>query len=257
VTLPPINGARLVGRRAFVTGAAGGLGRAICTALVANGAAVALAGRRIAPLEALAEELSGAGGTTVLPVQLDVRDRDDVDGRVAEAGQTLGGLDLLVNAAAIDTGWARVGDMSPEVWHDTIAINLHGTFHVCQAALPLLIAARGGTIVNITSVAGHRAWALDAAYNASKAGVELLTRTLAVEYAKDGVRANCLAPGVIDGGLTDTVTDAAEREELTAMHPVGRMGKVEEVAEAVVWLSSDAASFTTGSTLGVDGGFLA
>jgi NAD(P)-dependent dehydrogenase (short-subunit alcohol dehydrogenase family) len=78
-----------------------------------------------------------------------------------------------------------------------------------------------------------------------------------VEYAKDGVRANCLAPGVIDGGLTDTVTDAAEREELTAMHPVGRMGKVEEVAEAVVWLSSDAASFTTGSTLGVDGGFLA
>jgi NAD(P)-dependent dehydrogenase (short-subunit alcohol dehydrogenase family) len=240
-----------------VTGAGGGLGRAICAALVANGAAVALAGRRIAPLEALAEELSEAGGTTVLPLQLDVRDRDDVDGRVAEAEQTLGGLDLLVNAAAIDTGWARVGDMSPEIWHDTIAINLNGTFHVCRAALPSLIAASGGTIVNITSVAGHRAWPLDAAYNASKAGVELLTRTLAVEYAKDGVRANCLAPGVIDGGLTDTVTDAGEREELTAMHPVGRMGKVEEVAEAVVWLSSDAASFTTGSTLGVDGGFLA
>jgi NAD(P)-dependent dehydrogenase (short-subunit alcohol dehydrogenase family) len=206
---------------------------------------------------ALAEELSASGRPAVLPVQLDVRDRDDVNGRVADVAQTLGGLDLLVNAAAIDTGWARVGDMSPAVWHDTIAINLHGTFHVCQAALPFLIAARGGTIVNITSVAGHRAWPLDAAYNASKAGVELLTRTLAVEYANDGVRANCLAPGVIDGGLTDTVTDAAEREELTAMHPVGRMGKVEEVAEAVVWLSSDAASFTTGSTLRVDGGFLA
>jgi NAD(P)-dependent dehydrogenase (short-subunit alcohol dehydrogenase family) len=105
-------------------------------------------------------------------------------------------------------------------------------------------------------VAGHRAWPLDAAYNASKAGVELLTRTLAVEYAADGVRANSLAPGVIDAGLTDTVTDEGERAELTAMHPMGRMGDVAEVAEAAVWLSSDASSFTTGSTVRVDGGFL-
>ena len=111
-------------------------------------------------------------------------------------------------------------------------------------------------IVNITSVAGHKAWATDAAYNASKAAVEILTRTIAVEYATRGIRANCVAPGVIDAGLTDTVTDQAERGELVALHPMDRMGTVDEVAEAVVWLASTAASFTTGSTLRVDGGFL-
>jgi NAD(P)-dependent dehydrogenase (short-subunit alcohol dehydrogenase family) len=119
-----------------------------------------------------------------------------------------------------------------------------------------LIASGGGTIVNVTSVAGHKAWATDEAYNASKAGVEILTRTIAVEYSKYGIRANCVAPGVIDAGLTDTVTDEAERVELVRLHPMARMGTVEEFAEAVVWLASDATSFTTGSTVRVDGGFL-
>ena len=174
---------------------------------------------------------------------------------MAEAHARLGGLDVVVNAAAIDTGWAKAGEMSLEIWDDTIATNLSGTYYVCRAALPLM--GEGGSIVNITSVAGLRAWAEDAAYNASKAGVELLTRTIAVEYATLGIRANCLAPGVIDGGLTDVVTSDAERAQLVAMHPVARMGKIEEVAEAAVWLASDASSFTTGSTLRVDGGFLA
>ena len=248
-------GQRLAGRRAFVTGAGGGLGRAICERLAAEGAAVAVVGRRLAVLTALADRIRAAGGGAV-PLQLDVRDREAVNACVAAAASELGGLDLVVNAAAIDTGWARSGDMDPGIWDDTITTNLNGTYYVCRAALPFLIDAGGGTIVNVTSVAGHRAWPLDAAYNASKAGVELLTRTLAVEYATDGVRANCLAPGVIDAGLTDTVTDDGERAELTAMHPMGRMGDVAEVAEAAVWLSAAASSFTTGSTLRVDGGFL-
>ena len=111
--------------------------------------------------------------------------------------------------------------------------------------------------MNISSVAGERAWAEDVAYNASKAGVELLTRTIAVEYAAQGVRANCLAPGVIDAGMTDDLPDGDERERLRGLHPLGRFGTAEEVAEAAVWLLSDAASFTTGTTLRVDGGFLA
>jgi NAD(P)-dependent dehydrogenase (short-subunit alcohol dehydrogenase family) len=111
--------------------------------------------------------------------------------------------------------------------------------------------------VNITSVAGERAWPEDVAYNASKAGVEMLTRTIAVEYAARGVRANCLAPGVIDAGMTDELPSAEERERLRAQHPLGRFGDAAEVAEAAVWLLSDAASFTTGATLRVDGGFLA
>jgi NAD(P)-dependent dehydrogenase (short-subunit alcohol dehydrogenase family) len=247
--------ARLEGRRALVTGAAGGLGIEICRALVREGAAVALTGRRAEPLKTLAGELV-AGGGHAFARPLDVRDHDDVDACVAEVEAELGGLDLVVTAAAIDTGWARAAELDLELWKATIDINLNGTYYVCRAALPIMVRRGGGSIVTVTSVAGHKAWAEDAAYNASKAGVDLLTRTIAVEYAADGIRANCVAPGVIDAGLTDVVTEEDERRALIDQHPIGRMGTVGEVAEAVVWLSSDAASFTTGSTLRVDGGFL-
>jgi NAD(P)-dependent dehydrogenase (short-subunit alcohol dehydrogenase family) len=188
---------------------------------------------------------------------LDVRDAAAVAEGVSAAHAEMRGLDILVTGAAIDTGWAPAADMALEIWDETIATNLSGTYYACRAALPLIVAAGGGTIVTITSVAGLKAWAEDAAYNASKAGVTLLTRTIAVEYADKGIRANCLAPGVIDGGLTDTVTDPGERDMLVAMHPMGRMGTLAEVAEAAVWLASDASGFTTGSTVSVDGGFLA
>jgi NAD(P)-dependent dehydrogenase (short-subunit alcohol dehydrogenase family) len=243
-------GSRLAGKRCVISGAGGGLGAGIARAFVAEGATVVIAGRSLERLQRLADELGSATAVAV-----DVRDAAAVAERVAAAHAALGGLDVVVNAAAIDTGWARAGEMDLGIWDDTIATNLSGTYYVCRAALPLM--REGGSIVNITSVAGLRAWAEDAAYNASKAGVELLTRTIAVEYATLGIRANCLAPGVIDGGLTDVVTSAAEREQLVAMHPVARMGRIDEVAEAAVWLASDASSFTTGSTLRVDGGFLA
>jgi NAD(P)-dependent dehydrogenase (short-subunit alcohol dehydrogenase family) len=246
---------RLSDRRAVVTGAGGGLCSAVVRAFAAEGADVALVGRRRESLERAAAGVTEAGRRTVVLV-CDVGDAAASTAAVDAAADAFGGLDIVVNGAAIDTGWARAGEMSLSVWQDTININLNGTYYVCRAALPYLIAAGGGAIVNITSVAGHKAWATDAAYNASKAGVEILTRTIAVEYATGGVRANCVAPGVIDAGLTDTVTDQAERAELVAQHPMGRMGGVDEVAEAVVWLASAAASFTTGSTLRVDGGFL-
>src|SRR6185436_606709 len=166
-------------------------------------------------------------------VQLDVADSAAVEAAVAAAHERMGGLDVVVNGAAIDTGWAPSADMELGVWDSTIAINLSGTYYTCRAAIPLMVAGGGGSIVNVTSVAGHKAWAEDVAYNASKAGVHQMTKTMAVEYATQGIRANCLAPGVIDGGLTDVVTEAADR------------------------LASDASSFTTGWTLAVDGGFLA
>jgi dihydroanticapsin dehydrogenase len=113
--------------------------------------------------------------------------------------------------------------------------------------------------VNVSSVAAFRGWQLVGPYNAAKAGVELLTKTIAVEYAKDGIRANCVALGVIDAGITDDVLarDPTLREGMIAMHPLGRLGTAEEVAEAVLWLASDASSFTTGVSLPIDGGFLA
>ncbi|MDX6569914.1 MAG: hypothetical protein QOH15_2492 [Gaiellales bacterium] len=246
---------RLAGRRCLVVGAAGGLGGGIARAFAAAGASLAVAARSHERLGDVAAAIGAERGTAPVTIAFDVRDAASVARGVNEAHAALGGLDAVVNAAAIDTGWARAGEMALEIWDDTIAINLSGTYYVCRAALALM--GPGSAIVNITSVAGIKAWAEDVAYNASKAGVELLTRTIAVEYASAGIRANCLAPGVIDGGLTDVVTVPEERDQLVAMHPMGRMGLVPEVAEAAVWLASDASSFTTGATLTVDGGFTA
>jgi NAD(P)-dependent dehydrogenase (short-subunit alcohol dehydrogenase family) len=242
---------RLAGRRALVTGATGGLGRAVALAFSREGARLALLARDRERLDALGDELEGEPTTVVA----DVGSWDEAERGVAEAAAALGGFEAVVNAAAIDTSWKPVGELPVEEWDRAIAVNLSGTFYVCRAALPHL--DEGGAIVNFTSVAGIRAWAEDAAYNASKAGVELLTRTIAVEYGPRGVRANCIAPGVIDAGMTDLVDDAGERQALVAKHPLGRLGLAEEVAEAVVWLASDGSSFTTGATLTVDGGFLA
>jgi NAD(P)-dependent dehydrogenase (short-subunit alcohol dehydrogenase family) len=243
---------RLAGRRALVTGATGGLGAAVARAFAQEGARVALVARDRGRLEALRDEL----GEAAVAAPADVATSGEAASAVADAAAALGGLDAVVNGAAIDTSWKPVGELPVEEWDRAIAVNLSGTFYVCRAALPLL-ERDGGAIVNITSVAGLRAWEEDAAYNASKAGVELLTRTIAVEYGPRGVRANCLAPGVIDAGMTDVITDAGERAALVAKQPLGRMGLAEEVAEAAVWLASDASSFTTGTTLTVDGGFLA
>jgi NAD(P)-dependent dehydrogenase (short-subunit alcohol dehydrogenase family) len=243
---------RLAGKRVFLTGAGGGLVAAIARAYAAEGATQVLAGRTLERVQKVAGELDAAEA-----VQLDVSDASAVQAAVEAAHRRMGGLDVVVSGAAIDTGWAPSADMELEVWDSTIAINLSGTYYVCRAAIPLMVADGGGAILNITSVAGHKAWAEDVAYNASKAGVRQMTKTIAVEYATQGIRANCLAPGVIDGGLTDTVTDDADREMLVKMHPMMRMGTTAEVAEAAVWLASDASSFTTGWTLAVDGGFLA
>jgi NAD(P)-dependent dehydrogenase (short-subunit alcohol dehydrogenase family) len=247
---------RLQGGRAFITGAGGGLSAEIARAFAREGALLVLAGKTLARVARVADEIVASGGSAHA-VSLDVQDAAAVAEHVSAAHARLGGLDIVVNGAAIDTGWALAAVMDLDIWDRTIGTNLSGTYYVCRAAIPLMVAGGGGKIVNITSVAGHKAWAEDVAYNASKAGVSQMTKTIAVEYAAAGIRANCIAPGVIDAGLTDTVTEPADREMLVALHPMARMGTVAEVAEAAVWLASDASSFTTGSTIAVDGGFLA
>ena len=247
---------RLSGRRILVTGGGRGLGRTIALTAAREGAAVGLMGRCREALEEAAED-ARSQGVAAAAVSADVADAAAVEAAVTELSEALAGLDGLVSAAAVDCAWAPTGEMDLGEWDRTIAVNLSGAFYCCRFALPHLEAAGSGAIVNITSVAGERAWAEDVAYNASKAGVELLTRTIAVEYAARGVRANCLAPGVIDAGMTAELPDDDERERLRRLHPIGRFGTAEEVAEAATWLLSDAASFTTGATLRVDGGFLA
>jgi NAD(P)-dependent dehydrogenase (short-subunit alcohol dehydrogenase family) len=247
---------RLRGRRALVAGASRGIGEAIARLFSAEGASVALVARDTDRLRELAGELEGKGGRASA-VPADIARAEEAAEAVRRAHDELGGLDALVNAAAVDCKWVPTGEMPIESWDTTIAVNLSGAFYVCRAALPLMVAGGGGAIVNLTSVAAHRVWPDDVAYSVSKSGVEMLTRTIAVEYGSHGIRANALAPGVIDAGMTDAVRETDERARLTAMHPLGRMGRAEEVAEAALWLVSEASSFTTGTTLAVDGGFLA
>ena len=250
---------RLDGRRALIVGASRGIGRTIAAVFAAEGASLFLVGRSEERLEAAAAEVRVGGAGAVATLSADIANASSATGAVEKAAVELGGLDVVVNSAAVHNEWGRIGELSVETWDETIAINLSGTFYICRAALPVMVDGGGGTIVNITSVAGHRAWQTVGPYNASKAGVELLTRTIAVEYAADGIRANCIAPGVVDAGISDDVLarDPSLREPTEALHPLGRFGEAEEVAEATVWLASDQSSFTTGSTLGVDGGFLA
>jgi NAD(P)-dependent dehydrogenase (short-subunit alcohol dehydrogenase family) len=247
---------RLAQRRILVTGGGRGLGREIALAVAREGAAVGLVGRTARTLDLTAAK-ARSHGVAAATAAADVSDAAAVQAAVTELSEALGGLDGLVTAAAVDCAWAPTAAMELAEWDRTIAVNLSGAFYCCRFALPHLVGAGSGAIVNLTSVAGERAWADDVAYNASKAGVELLTRTIAVEYASQGVRANCLAPGAIDAGMTDDLPSEEERERLRRLHPAGRFGTAEEVAEAAVWLLSDAASFTTGATLRVDGGFLA
>jgi len=241
---------RLAGRRALVTGASRGLGREIARAFAAEGALVAGLARDAGALA----DLAGETGCHVAAA--DVRDAASVAGAIDAAAVALGGLDTIVNAAAVDCPALPVCELPVDAWRDTLEVSLTGVFLCCRAALPHLLRAGGGAIVNITSVAGIRVWPHDAAYTVAKAGVEMLTRQIAVEYAARGVRAVCIAPGVIDGGMTDAITLQSERDAMALLSPTGRMGAPAEVAEAAVWLASDAAAYVNGSTLRVDGGFV-
>jgi NAD(P)-dependent dehydrogenase (short-subunit alcohol dehydrogenase family) len=249
-------GQRFGGRVVLVTGASRGIGEAIVRLFIAEGASVALVSRDSGRLEALAMELSQDSGSA-LALPADVSDPAEAARAVDRAHASLGAIDILVNGAAVDCDWVPTAELALESWDRTIAVNLSGAFYFSRAALPLMVAGGGGAIVSITSVAGHRVWPHDVAYGVSKAGLEMLTRTIAVEYAEHGIRANCVAPGVIDAGMTDVIEDPEERRQLVALHPLGRMGNAEDVAQAVLWLASDASAFTTGTTLAVDGGLRA
>jgi NAD(P)-dependent dehydrogenase (short-subunit alcohol dehydrogenase family) len=218
---------------------------------------MAVSARGTENLESLSDEIARNGGQATV-VSADCGVAEDATRAVRTAHRALDGLDCVVNAAGIHPIWARMGDQPVESWDRTIATNLSGPFYVCRAALPLLVEGGGGTIVNVTSVGAFRSWDLVGPYCASKAALEMVTRTIAHEYGKDGVRANCVAPGVIDAGITDDVLarDPSLRDGMIGMHPLGRLGLAEEVAEATVWLASDASSFTSGASLSVDGGFL-
>ena len=248
----------LTGKVAIVTGAANGIGRAAAMALAAEGAAVAVSDVDVDAGEEVARSIVDKGGRAIF-VRADVSDDAQVAALVETTVDQLGGLDLAYNNAGIEGVPAPTADCTPENWQRTLAVNLTGVWSCMRHEIPRMLERGGGVIVNCASVAGLVGFTNIAAYVASKHGIVGLTKTAALEYAEQGIRVNAVCPGVIDTAMVERFTGHQEEalEAMIAMEPVHRLGRPEEIADAVVWLCSDRSSFVTGQAIAVDGGFVA
>jgi meso-butanediol dehydrogenase / (S,S)-butanediol dehydrogenase / diacetyl reductase len=244
---------RLEHRVALVTGGASGIGAACVKRFAAEGAIVIGLDINAVPESEWAER----GATRFVVV--DVRNEDSIRAAVSSVLQEQERLDVVVNAAGVE-GIGTVIDIDREEWERVIDVNLTGTFLVCKHVLPVMVAAGGGSVVNLSSVEGLEAIQSQPAYSASKGGVVLLTRNLAIDFGAAAVRVNCLCPGLIRTPMTEMLFDPAIaeiRDRFIAQHMLGRAGLPDEIASAALFLASDDASFVTGHALVVDGGFTA
>src|SRR6266481_2754023 len=242
----------LKGKVALVTGGGSGIGRATAMAFAREGAKVAVADYVPEGGERTAKEITAAGGEAIF-IHTDVSVGRQVEAMVNKIVQTWGRLDCAHNNAGIEGRMANTAECTEENFDRTIAINLKGVWLCMKYEIPQMLKQGGGAIVNTASVAGLIGIEGSAAYNASKHGVIGLTRAAALDYAKAGIRVNAVCPGVIRTPMVERIVGTEAEAGLIAMEPIGRMGKPEEVAEAVVWLCSDAASFVTGNAMPVDG----
>ena len=243
----------LAGRRALVTGASRGIGAAVARRLAELGADVALAARDGDALGALAGELAGFG-VRALPVRADLADRDSLAALMSRVGDEFGGLDILVNNAGVLPVASRAERLSWDAWDATLELNLSAPwFLACRAKE--LMGAGGGVVINNASTAAYFPSRGLVAYNVSKSALVMLTRVLALEWARDGVRVVGVAPGKIDTDLVQPILRWTEKRELP-VNPQGRVGADHEVADLVAFLVSDRAAYLTGVTVPIDGGEL-
>ncbi|MBB3710538.1 3-oxoacyl-[acyl-carrier protein] reductase [Limimaricola variabilis] len=238
----------LTGKTALVTGASGGIGGAIATALHGAGATVGLSGTRTAPLEELAASLGDRAH--VLPCNLS--DAEAVNALPKQAIEAMGGLDILVNNAGItrDNLFMR---MSEEDWAQVLEVNLTSTMRLCKGVVRPMMKARWGRIINISSIVGATGNPGQTNYAAAKAGMVGMSKSLAYEVASRGITVNCVAPGFIETAMTDKLNDE-QKSGILGQIPSGRMGTPEEIAAAVLYLASPEAGYVTGATLHVNGG---
>jgi NAD(P)-dependent dehydrogenase (short-subunit alcohol dehydrogenase family) len=251
--------ARFDGKVALVTGGTSGIGKAAAIAFAREGAKVVLSGRREREGLAVAEEIRTAGGIAHF-VQADVAKEADVRRLVDETVAKLGRLDVAFNNAGVES-LGPITEATEADYRRLFDVNVWGVLASMKYEIPAMLKTGGGAIINTSSIAGHIGLAGAGIYVATKHAVEGLTKTAALEYARQGVRVTAVAPAAIETDMIDRFVGGSRESDqgkgVAAMHPVGRMGKPEEIAEAVLYLASDAAKFTTGTSLAVDGGWLA
>lgn len=257
---PPSAGGNLFdlsGKVAWITGAGKGLGRAVAAALHEAGATLVLTSRTESDLRELAAELEAVTARRSGIVAGSVDTAGFADRAVAHILEAYGRLDVLINCAGISPSFTRSEKLSDEVWRQVMRVNLDGAFYCARAAGAAMLEQGGGSIVNVTSVHADAGFDRIAAYAASKGGLDALTKTLAVEWADRGVRVNSLAPGYFRTDLSAGLLDSNWGQRIVDATPVGRVGHPHELGGAAVFLAGDASSYITGTTLHVDGGWLA
>ena len=242
----------LSGRRALVTGAGSGIGRGCAEVLASAGASVVVADVREDMADEVAREIVD-DGRVATAVGLDVTSWDDAR-QVANDQEQEGGLHILVNCAATWT-IAPFVQMEPPNWERDVAVTLGGTLTTTRALLPVIIAAGGGSIINIGSDAGRVGERNQAAYGAAKAGVIGFTKGLAMEHGRDGVRVNCVAPGLTRTPSSEAFLEQMRPEDIRRAYPLGRVGRPDDIANAVLFLASDLSDWVTGQVLSVSGGY--
>src|ERR1700742_5131061 len=238
----------LTGKTALITGASGAIGGAIARALHGNGATVALSGTRREQLDTLASEL----GSRVHVLPCDLADKDAVEALVPAAEEAMEKLDILVANAGVtkDNLFVQLRD---EDWEKVIGVNLTATFRLTRAAVSRMMRRRWGRVIGITSVSGFTGNPGQGNYTASKAGMVGMLKSVAMEYAKRNVTANCIAPGLVTSAMTEKLNDK-QRETILSRVPMGRLGTPLEIAAAAVYLASEEAAYVTGQTIHINGG---